>query len=190
MARSLGTIGMGAMSLVFLAGCGPKAEDMMKDTPRPAALDRLNSLVGYWDGESEMTMKGAPNPMKATGTYRAEWACDKRFLVGHYEGDMGEGGKMSGIEIWTYDDKSGKYRTWWFDSHGSAAKGTSTYDEATKTWHTTGEDKNMATGTTTYGAGTMKLNDDNTMNWTWKQYNNGMKWGEPMMEMKGTSRRK
>ncbi len=190
MARRLGSIGMVAMSLVLFAGCGPKAEDMMKDAPRPAALDRLNSFVGYWEGDMEMKMKGAPETMKATGNHRAEWSCDKRLLVSHYEGDMGEGKKMSGIEIWTYDDEAGKYRSWWFDSHGSAAEGAVEYDEETKTWLSSGTDQSMVTGVTTYGVGTMKLTDDNTMTWTWKQYDNMMKWGEPLMEMKGTSRRK
>jgi hypothetical protein len=36
----------------------------------------------------------------------------------------------------------------------------------------------------------MKLTDANTMEWTWKEWDNGMRWGKPVMEMSGTNRRR
>ena len=177
-----------------LGGCGEPQHDMgdmqsMEPPKRPEQLDRLEAWVGRWEGTMEMKMAGAPEPMKATGANEVRWACDKRYLMENFEGQMGDD-KFVGIGLWTWDTSHNRYRIWWFDNSGSAAEGWATYDEADKSWHHESSGENAMAGKRTYGTGSTRFTDANTMEWTWKEWDNGFKWGEPIMEMSGTSHRK
>jgi len=178
-----------------LSGCGEPKKDMgdmqsMEMPPRPEQLDRLETFVGRWEGTMEMKMAGSEETQKATGVNQVRWACDKRFLMEDFEGDMGEGHKFVGVGLWTWDDNHNRYRTWFFDNSGVANEGWATYDESDKTWHHEGSGENSMVGRRTYGKGSTRFIDANTMEWTWKEWDNGFKWGDPMMEMSGTSHRK
>lgn len=175
----------------FLVGCGEPTCDMEGGgpPPRPAELDRLDMLVGTWEGTAEMSMPGMDEPMTIRGVNTTKWELDKRFLIEHFEGDMGEEGKFEGVGVWTWDPKAKVYRNWWFDSYGSFSQGTAKYDEETRTWHMRGQGTNAMTGKPSYGAGTSKSIDDNTQQWTWSEWDNFLHWGEPMT-YKGTSQRK
>jgi hypothetical protein len=162
---------MMGLAAMFLVGCsgGMSAEELKDMRPqRPAELDKLNSLVGTWESTWTMKPAGKAEPMTGKGTSTIAWDVDKWCLVekGNYE--MADMGPMQGLGVWTWDAKAHTYRNWWFDNWGTAGAGTSKYDENTKTWNMRGTSRG-AMGRTSY-KGTMKLVDDKTMQWTWKEY--------------------
>lgn len=175
----------------FLAGCAEPAGKMEGGgpPPRPAELDRLDMLVGTWEGTAEMSVPGVDEPTTSKIVTTTKWELDKRFLVDHFEGDMGEEGKFEGVGVWTWDPKAKEYRNWWFDSLGSFSHGTTKYDEETRTLHMRWEGTNSMTGKPSYGDGTSKFIDDNTQQWTYKEWDNFLHWGEPTI-MSGTYQRK
>ena len=188
-------IGMMGLSISLMSGCsdlkmGAADKGEMKPPERPKALDRLEVLVGNWEGTMEMKMAGSPEVMKATGTNSINWACDKWVLMEHFEANMGEAGKMSGIGMWAWDAKKQAFRIWWADNSGSISEGSASYNEADKSWTHQGSGDNPMLGKRTYGQGTSRFTDDNTMEWTWKEWDNSFKWGKPVMEMSGTNHRK
>ncbi len=175
----------------MMVGCSEPTAEMVggEPPPRPAELARLDMFVGSWEGTAEMMMPGADEAMTSTGKNEATWELDKRFLVSKLNLDMGEHGTMEGLEVWTWDNKAKTYRTWWFSSMGDAAQATARYDEESGEWHTSGVGTNPMTGKTGYGQGTIKMTDDNSMEWTWKEWDNMLHFGSPMT-MKGKSTKK
>ncbi len=184
------TVALGASLMALASGCQqPKMDmaEMMKPPPRPAELDRLEPFVGKWTGTAEMKMMGSDKPMKSTGASTFAWECDKRALVEHFEGTMGEDAKMTGLNVWTWDASAKKYRNDMFDCFGNAMTFNATYDEASKTWHAKGKHRCPMTGEMLNSEGTMKLIDNNTMEWRWTEWNSWKT--KKYMEMSGTSRR-
>ena len=184
--------GMCAVALAAVVGCqqgppkGMSMDEMMKPPPRPAELDRLGSLVGSWEGSGECKMAGQDKSITNKGSNTVTWDCDKRVLVERWEGEMGEGNKMHGIGVWTWDSEDKKYKIYWFDNFGGTGEGEATYNDATRTWTMNSESEGPMGKTV--GKGTIKMVDNNTMDYTWEEWN-GWK-TQKMMEMKGTSRRK
>ncbi|MEE8170946.1 MAG: DUF1579 family protein [Phycisphaerae bacterium] len=180
----------GLLTLVLAVGCGaPKGGMAMEDMqppPRPAEMDQLAAWVGNWTYTVEMSAPGTPEPM--TGSSRITWEYGKRFLIEHMEGQMGEEETFRGMAIYTWDANAGKYRTWMFDNMGGVDTGTMSYDESTNTWHMSGKGYNPANGERTYGEGSIKMEDDNTMEWQWTEWDSPWKLQE-LMSFKGTSRR-
>ncbi|UCG33542.1 MAG: DUF1579 family protein [Phycisphaerales bacterium] len=179
------------LTAVALVGCGePQPMDMqeMKAPPRPAELDKLNCFVGTWEGEYKMTMPGAEEPMTGTSKGTMEWRFNDMFLVEESVIDMGEMGIMNGMAIWGWDPKAKKYRTWWFSDWGEASSGTAEYEEKEKTWEMKAKYVDPMSGKMAYGEGEAKMIDENTMEWSFKQWDNAMHWGTPM-EMTGTGKR-
>jgi hypothetical protein len=175
---------------ITLTGCMPKmsAEDMKNMRPaRPAALDRLNMLLGTWETSADITVAGMDEPMKGTGTGTSTWESDGWVLVERSQFEMGEMGRMHGMAVWTWDEKAKVYRTFWADSMGESDVGTARYNEKTKTWHM----KSSGSGPMgkSRGFGTAKVIDDKTMEWHWVERAGpfGM---FKAMEMTGTSKKK
>ncbi len=171
---------------VLVTGCMPKMtiEELKEMMPqRPAELDKLNAFAGNWTMEGEARMAGLDEVLKTSGSSESKWEGDGWYLVGRLVFSMGELGETQGLETWTYDTKSRKYRSTWVDSMGSIGTGESTHDEKTNTWQFKA---NMygPFGRST-GKGTARVVDDNTLEWTWTEYSGLMK----TMEMTGTSRR-
>ena len=175
--------------IAFVSGCMPKMTlESIKQMqpPRPVELDRLEMLLGEWETTGEVRMAVLDEPMRTTGSNIATWALDRRMVVEHASLDMGPLGKMTGMSIWSWDPTIKKYRMWWFDSFGETAEAVVTYDEATETWHMRGTGQKY--GYKTSGRGTLRRVDDDTLEWTWKEYDAlGL---IKFADMKGVSRRK
>ena len=171
------------------AGCMPKMsfEDIKQmQPPRAVELDRLEMLLGDWITEGEVSMAVMDEVMRTTGTNHAVWSLDRRMVVDHADLDMGPLGKMTGMSIWSWDPSIKKYRMWWFDSFGETSEAIVTYNESTQTWHMKG--KGQKYGYKTSGRGTLRRIDDDTLEWTWKEYD---AFGIiQLADMKGISRRK
>lgn len=176
-------------ALVSTTGCMPKmsVDDLgAMQPPRPKQLDRLDMLLGRWETTGEIRMAMLDEPVKTGGTNDATWALGKRMLIEHADLDMGPMGHMTGMSVWTWDEARGKYRMWWFDSMGEFSEATVTYNERTKTWSMRG--KGSKHGFITFGRGTLRQIDDDTLEWTWREY-------DPLglfkfADMKGISRRR
>ena len=177
-----------AFVILGLTGCMPKMDiEAMKEArpKRPAELDKLNTFTGTWKSTSEMTMRGVDEVLKGTGTGTAAWEGDGWYLVERGKYDMGELGKMEGLGVWTWDPKSKKYRTAWFDTLGYIATGTDKYCEKSNSWRM--KSKNRTPWGTTYGKGTATIVDDDTVEWSFEERSFlGL---IKTMEMKGTSKR-
>lgn len=177
----------GALALaVCLSGCRMFGGDMdMSAPPRSPEMDRLEQLVGNWEGTGEMRFRGSDEIMTATSKSTIAWAGDKQFLIEQSEFQMGEGDKMHGIGIWSWDHENDRYRMTWIDSMGGIGIGHSTYNPATDSW--TMRARSEGPMGSMRGKGTMTLKD-NTMTWTWSE----RPWYmfKPLMEMSGTSTKK
>lgn len=179
------------LALVAIVGCHQPKYDLSElaeqEVPRPVELDRLDTFVGNWSGTSKIELACTDETITCKGTSSAKWDLDERFLIERAQMDMGDLGTMEGISLWTWDPGSKKYRTWWFDSWGGASTGTATYDEATKTWHMKGKGVDPWTGKGTAGKGTGTWTDENSMTWTYTEWDS---WKlRKNMEMSGTSHR-
>ena len=151
------------------ASCGFDAS-AMKDriAARPTELDQLNALAGKWRTEGEVRMLGFGDPIRTTGKSEANWECDRRLLVERSTFDMGPLGPMSGVSVWSYDARSRRYEMHWFDSFGESAKGTARFDAKKNSWEMRVRGRNAVTDIA--ADGTIRIVDDNTLEWTWKQY--------------------
>ena len=182
-----------ALTTIALIGCAEQKFDLqaMKDMeppPRPAELDHLGMFVGTWEGTADMTMPGCDEVIKITGKNTTEWRYDKRFLVEESEMDLGEMGTMTSMSVSTWDPQAKKYRVWMFSNWGEADTGTMTYCEKSKTWYWRSQATNPMTGKVSYGKGHATSVDDDTMEWTWQEWDNALYWGEPM-SIKGIGHR-
>ncbi len=173
-------------SNVLLTGCMPKMSmEDMQPPERPAQLDMLDAFTGRWTMDGEMNMAGMDEAMKTSGTAEGKWDETKWFIVNRGNFSMDGMGDMVGVETWSYDAHSKKFRTTWVDSMGTMGHGTAWYDERAKIWHSRATGHGMMGKTSMKG--TAKFVDDDTMEWWFAEYAMGglMK----TMEMTGTSRR-
>jgi hypothetical protein len=186
--RFAGT-GLGALLAVALVGCQkPDLSEMMKRPQRPAELDRLDSLVGTWQGTAELKVAGSDDVMTSTGTETVSWDADRWMLVSDFEYEMGDNGTIRGMGVTMWDAKAKKYRLWSFDNFGECESGTMTHDEETKTWHFKSKGRNLVTGEKYVGEGTSKMVDGDTQDWNFTIWD-GWKLRK-LMEISGTSQRK
>jgi hypothetical protein len=173
----------------MLAGCMPTltVEKLKEQMPeRPVELDKLDMFIGQWEATSEMKMCVLEEPLTGIGTTTVSWGLDRRYLVEQGEYDMGELGKMEGTGYWTYDPKSKKYRTWWFDSYGASGQGTAKYCEKSRTWKFKAKSRGFMGKS--IGKGTATFVDDDTIEWTWTERDGTGLF--KVMEITGTNKRK
>ncbi|MEE9295507.1 MAG: DUF1579 family protein [Phycisphaerae bacterium] len=161
-------------AVAALSGCQPTEFDMAemaaKQKAIPAEMKQLEVFLGKWTSTTETKMFGSDEVMKGSGTSEVKWELGGRYLVGHMTADMGEWGSMEGVDVWTWDPSIKKYRTWWFDDWGMTGSSTATYDPKTRTFRIKGRGRNTLDGSTTVNKGMVTIVDDNTMEWSWAEY--------------------
>ena len=189
MRRSYVYFSLASAAVLVLTGCMPKMtmEDLKQARPeRPPELDALNAFVGTWDYTGEMKMAGLDEVLESSGTSEIKWEGDGWYLVGMSSGHMAELGDGKGVEVWTYDAKAKKYRTTWADNMGGTGYGIAKHDKKTNTWIMKAKSYSPFGNST--GKGKIEVVDDNTMEWTWKEYALGglIK----TFEMRATSKRR
>ena len=135
---------------------------------RPPELGRLNVFVGRWEGSGTAKIAGQSDAQPVKGSWQAEWELNGWYLVSREEFDMGELGKTKGMGLWSWDPRRKKYRTWWFGGGGANISAATTYDENTKTW--TLKFRGDGPSGSTMGRGSVKIVDDNTMEWSWAEW--------------------
>ena len=172
---------------VALVGCQQPEAGMAHGhdgpPPRPAELDKLDSFIGNWTTTCDMTMNGETTKCQGAGS--SSWALDNRVVISKFEFDMGEMGKMQGMEVLTWDPSAGKYRTYWFDSMGGVGEGTMRYDDKSGMWVSKGSSIDGMSGEARANSGTMKVLDSGKHEWSFKETD---PWGfKTTMELKGIS---
>ncbi|MCG3129121.1 MAG: hypothetical protein CHACPFDD_04030 [Phycisphaerae bacterium] len=169
------------------SGCMKKmtvAEMKEKMPQRPAELDELNAFVGKWEFSGTATMPMLEEPLKSSGSNETKWDDSKWFTVTRGTFKMGELGDMTGVESWTYDTHSKKYRSTWIDSFGSVGIGEARHEKGSNTW------KYKARSHGPWGescmTGKVTFESPTKMTFEWEEYSGLMK----TMEMEGTATRK
>jgi hypothetical protein len=172
-----------------VTGCAPKLtmEDMKQMQPqRPVELDRLNAWVGTWHATGTMEIAGMDEPIEFSGTNTTGWDLDGWVLVEHGDFTMADMPPHKGVGVWSYDAKSGKYRSTWSDNGGSTGYGTARYMEKSDTW--TMRMRGYGPMGSTVGKGSVKFVDANTMEWSWQEWPAWDLFGLfKFMKIKGTS---
>ena len=181
------TIAIVAFTCTLVLGCMPKMtlEEMKEMMPkRPPELDKLNAFAGQWEHEGEAKMAVLDQPVRVTGTSKGEWEGDGWYLVSRSVFSMEGLMDMEGLEAWTFDTHSKKYRSTYVDTVGTVGTAESWHDEKTNTWHMRAT--SHGPNGNTRMCGTVEFVDDNTMEWTMVEYAGLTK----MVEMSGVGRRK
>ncbi len=186
-------VGCVSAALVALAGCQASSEtasvamdpSQMQPPPRAVELDLLEPLMGRWQGTYECSMDGADKPMKMTGSSVMSWEVDKRVGLERYEGTMGDGQKITGLSMWTWNPQKKHFDTFWTDSFGAVAHGTAKWDASNRTWRMTGASEGPMGSTVMEGSG--KVIDDKTMEWTMTEREAKSK--KVLFDMKGMNKK-
>jgi hypothetical protein len=79
----------------------------------------LAIFIGNWINEGHTVVNGAPGPKILTSDVY-EWVPGGFFVV-HTAYGLLAGVDVGGIEILGYDDATGEFRSWFFDSQGNAS---------------------------------------------------------------------
>lgn len=176
------------LAAVLVTGCAQPKVNLqdMKAPERPVELDQLDAWAGTWAFTGEMKCAGADKPMTCTGTETYAWDVDRRVLVSHSDMTMGDGSKMKGLGLFTWDPVAKNYPGWMFDSWGAMATGYATTDDGGKTWKMKSKGRGPD-GAATVGETTVKIPDANTMEWTFTEWDS---WKlNKRMEGQGVSKR-
>ncbi len=173
---------------MLLSGCAPREVDFSTIT-RPARapeLDAFDSFVGSWTWEAEVV--NATGEGKCwSGTAEWRWSLDNRCLVGdlHAQSSLAE---FDAKGLWTWNPRKRRYVWTMFNNWGYPQSGTAKYDDKSRTWTMPYRSVGLD-GTGSYGRYTMRVADDDTLEWRQQE------WADPMylflkMELKGTYRRR
>ncbi|HNQ22044.1 MAG TPA: hypothetical protein PKK06_03015 [Phycisphaerae bacterium] len=184
--RRIGSIGVLAVivATVLLPGCSAPRVDFttISCPPRAPELDAYNVFVGKWNWQA--TLLNADKEDEAwTGTAQWDWTLDNRCLQGHMS-VKGAHAEFQSVGLWSWHPKADKYVWTMFNNWGYPQHGTATYQAATKCWRMSYKSVGLD-GRTSYGIYTMKVVNDDTLEWTVKE------WRFPLhlfkkMEMTGT----
>ena len=171
---------------LLLAGCAARDVDFSTITQpaRAAELDAFDVFVGSWTWEAEVV--NATGEGKCwTGTAQWRWSLDDRCLVGDLHARSGSL-EFDATGLWTFNPKTRRYVWTMFNSWGYPQSGTAKYDDGTWTmrYHSVGLD-----GTGSYGRYTIKVVDDDTLEWGQREWVDPM-YLIPKMELRGTYKRR
>jgi len=154
-------------------------------TERPGELDRLEGLVGDWEGPTRVRVLGTDQILEGFGVRHFAWAIDRRYLFNTWKTHMGGGmGQIEALEIWTWDPSISRYRTWWFHSWGVFGTGIVTYNAQTGEFLMEGDERNSLDGKESRINTRVAGIDPNTISWRARDT-----LGERGYEISGTAHR-
>jgi hypothetical protein len=102
-----------------------------KDPPKPPELTVLDQFVGTWN--TEVTYNPAvatARQERVTGKITSKWVLGGRFVQ---EEGRSLGSDRDHMVLWSYDPQKKAYRSWFYDSVGSANESQGQWDEKSKT---------------------------------------------------------
>jgi Protein of unknown function (DUF1579) len=155
---------------VVATGCMPKMtiDEMKAMMPeRPPALDKLKMFVGSWNHEGVANFAAMDEPLKMKAHSTATLEGDGWYLVERATYSMDGFDDMMGLSVWTYDMAKERFRVTYFDTMGSQATGTATYDDDEKVWRMRVQNASPF-GTSTAHA-TVTFEGTDKQKWTWTE---------------------
>lgn len=167
----------------WIGGCAASNQNL-GDTPqvhRPVELDKLNMFLGKWEGQFQVRIPGQDQPITGTGTSHYEWTCDRWVLMEHSQTQVDGEDATKDVCLWSWDPKGRKYQLAWLDNTGTMMHATGQFESDGKTMRVIAHGANPLTGKRTYGQGSIAFTDPNTKVWSFKQWNNPFKWGQPII---------
>lgn len=125
---------------------------------KPPELKILERFAGTWDTKTtNKVAEWTPKEERTTGTTTNKWVLGGRFMQCQGKDSLG----VEFIGKWTYDTQKKAYRTWFFNSAGTALEWSGTWDEDAKAFVVTNDLSNGITGTLT-----MHVVDKDTVAWS------------------------
>lgn len=172
-----------------LAGCGPARVDFSEmQKPAPGAeLDNLKQFVGDWAWEAERTVPDG-EPENWSGTANWSWVLDAMYLRGEMT-SSGEGKRFSSIGYWGWHPKRRTYVWWMLNDWGYPQEGNASYDAEQKLWTMNYEGIGLD-GTSSYGRYTIRVVDDNTLEWNLVEWADMLRCCFKKIQMTGIYKRK
>jgi hypothetical protein len=153
--------------------------------PRPAELDLLEPLVGEWEVNGVARIAGLEEVIQLAGTSSAKWDADRTHMIDTSYTSMPGMGGLTGTMLWVWDHRGGHFRILRVDGYPVSAVGKARFAEEDMTWHLAMNVRLPELNA--YARGTIKIVDDNTLHWTWREWDSLML--VELADMKGTSNR-
>ncbi len=144
---------------------GPGQEVMMakwKEFATPNENHKvLNAVVGSWEYTIKYWMAAGIPPEESTGTSESTWIMGGKFVQDKTSG-VSMGQPFEGRGIYGYNNGTGKYTSYWFDSMGTGSMySEGTYDADAKTISSSGTFFCPFRGVTNYRT-VLTITDDNS----------------------------
>lgn len=173
---------LGLCAAVLVAGCETaQPVDPFSQPGVAPQMKQLEKFLGQWEGTAELISptkeemaKHAPEIAEELGdemhgTMSFEMALDGRYLKGEGWYEMGSGAeRVHYKEMWTWDAKHNKYRTFMFSNWGEHGMGWAWSNDGGATYMTKAT-MTDAHGNSRTGKGWMKLVDGDTIEWEWTE---------------------
>lgn len=173
---------LGLFAFAMVAGCQNKqpADPYSKPAVAPQ-MKQLDKFVGQWEGTAKLVSPTVEelaeyDPAIAEelggefhGESTSEFSLDGTVLKSQSWHEMGDGQKMHYTEIWTWDAKHNKYRTYGFSDWGEHGTGWMWSDDGGATYEMKGS-MTDAHGNTKNYSGHVKFVNDDTMEWEWSEH--------------------
>ena len=175
------------LAAMLVSGCTDQKVDFstIQRPERVAELDAYNVFVGKWNWEAELVNADEPDKMWS-GTAEWRWELGNQWLHGVLTAKSART-NFNAAGVWGWNPNSKKYVWWMFNNWGFAQEGTASYCQKCRRWQMNYTSVGLD-GTPSFGYYTMKVVDDDTLEWT------NLEWADAMhmvkkMEMKGTYKR-
>ncbi len=174
----------------LIGGCAG-SQPILRDTSRiqrPVELDKLSMFLGRWEGRFQVRHPGQDQPTVGTGRSHYEWTCDRWVLMEHSQTQVDGQDMIQDVCLWRWDPGDEEYHLAWSDNTGTMMHATGRFDSDGKTMKVIAHGDNQLTGKRSYGEGNIVFTDPNTKVWSFRQWENPLKWGQPTVSS-GTQRK-
>ena len=156
------------LALVAIGCTAPTVDFAAIQKPAaPEQMSQFRDFVGTWTWEAELVSGEGP-PEQWTGTANWDWVLGGTYLHGELSA-AGPNQSFSSSGSWGWHPKKKTYVWWMLNDWGYPQEGTAKYDPASRHWTMKYTGVGLD-GTTSYGCYTMKVVDDNTLDWTMTEW--------------------
>ena len=127
------------------------------DAP-PREMKVLRKLVGDWNEETlSKAAEWTPEEVRGKGTAKTNPTLGGRFVLSR---TFDSEGKLSCMNLLTYDIQRQAYRQWYFGADGATVESSGTWDASTGTLTLENENQGIT------GVFTIRFVDEDTIQWT------------------------
>lgn len=181
------TVAVGMATL--MTGCSGGKVDFtqIKAPPRSEQLAAYDVFVGQWDWQAEVVNAENESDRQWTGAAEWAWALDNRCLMGRMSA-ASTNANFDVLGMWSWHPAKKQYIWSMYNNWGFPQQGTARYNASDKTWTMSYTGVGLD-GTTSHGVYTMKVVDNDTLNWHMTEWADAMH-SIQKIEMTGTYKRR